>query len=150
MTQATDILGAGRPSHVRMVGVVAAAHFVSHYYTILLAPLLADLIATELAAPGTHAGHPFSPRRPTQEVDLETLLTTASRSLVATLEQPGGHLPFGREAELERFLAAALPALLGLDGQRRTRFEATARRLLRQAPPAESVPLLFYLAGRIR
>src|SRR5262249_53904050 len=27
-------------SHVRMVAVVAAAHFVSHYYTILLAPLL--------------------------------------------------------------------------------------------------------------
>src|SRR5262245_57974960 len=40
MTQAADILGASRPSYFRLVGVVSAAHFVSHYYIILLAPLL--------------------------------------------------------------------------------------------------------------
>jgi MFS transporter, FSR family, fosmidomycin resistance protein len=40
MSQAADILGATRPSYVRLVGVVSAAHFVSHYYIILLAPLL--------------------------------------------------------------------------------------------------------------
>jgi MFS transporter, FSR family, fosmidomycin resistance protein len=40
MSQAADILGASRPSYVRLVGVVSAAHFVSHYYIILLAPLL--------------------------------------------------------------------------------------------------------------
>jgi FSR family fosmidomycin resistance protein-like MFS transporter len=40
MSQATEILGASRPSHLRVVGGVSAAHFVSHYYIILLAPLL--------------------------------------------------------------------------------------------------------------
>ena len=40
MSQAADILGASRSSYVRVVGAVSAAHFVSHYYIILLAPLL--------------------------------------------------------------------------------------------------------------
>jgi FSR family fosmidomycin resistance protein-like MFS transporter len=38
MSQA--ILGESRVSHWRMVGVISAAHFVSHYYIIILAPLL--------------------------------------------------------------------------------------------------------------
>lgn len=40
MSQATQILGARRPAHVRVVTAVSAAHFVSHYYIIVLAPLL--------------------------------------------------------------------------------------------------------------
>src|SRR5262245_14462863 len=40
MSQAAHILGTSRPHYVRVVGVVSAAHFVSHYYIILLAPLL--------------------------------------------------------------------------------------------------------------
>ena len=40
MTQATEILSANRASETRIVGVVSAAHFVSHYYILLLAPLL--------------------------------------------------------------------------------------------------------------
>ncbi len=40
MTQATEILGASPVSHTRLVGVISAAHFVSHYYILLLAPLL--------------------------------------------------------------------------------------------------------------
>src|SRR6202158_1305028 len=40
MSQATEILGASRASHIRVVGVISAAHFVSHYYILLLAPLL--------------------------------------------------------------------------------------------------------------
>ena len=39
MTQATEILGAARAPHLRFVGVISAAHFVSHYYILLLAPL---------------------------------------------------------------------------------------------------------------
>jgi MFS family permease len=39
-TEATNVLGASRPSHLRIVGAVSAAHFVSHYYILLLAPLL--------------------------------------------------------------------------------------------------------------
>jgi MFS transporter, FSR family, fosmidomycin resistance protein len=40
MTQATEILGLSRASHARIVGVISAAHFVSHYYILILAPLL--------------------------------------------------------------------------------------------------------------
>ncbi|HEX5212896.1 MAG TPA: MFS transporter [Pseudolabrys sp.] len=40
MSQATEILGATRAPHARVVGVVSAAHFVSHYYIIIMAPLL--------------------------------------------------------------------------------------------------------------
>jgi MFS transporter, FSR family, fosmidomycin resistance protein len=40
MSQAIELLGASRASHTRIVGVVCAAHFVSHYYILLLAPLL--------------------------------------------------------------------------------------------------------------
>ncbi|HET9176552.1 MAG TPA: MFS transporter [Pseudolabrys sp.] len=40
MTQAADTFGITRPSYVRVIGAVSAAHFVSHYYIILLAPLL--------------------------------------------------------------------------------------------------------------
>jgi len=40
MTQATDLLGARPVSHGRVLGAVSAAHFVSHYYILLLAPLL--------------------------------------------------------------------------------------------------------------
>ncbi len=40
MSQATEILGASRASHLRIVSVISAAHFVSHYYILLLAPLL--------------------------------------------------------------------------------------------------------------
>jgi MFS transporter, FSR family, fosmidomycin resistance protein len=59
MTQATDILGASRPSHVRMVGVVAAAHFVSHYYTILLAPLL-PFVRADYGVTYTQIGFAFA------------------------------------------------------------------------------------------
>ncbi len=40
MTQATELLDASRASHFRIVGVISTAHFVSHYYIIILAPLL--------------------------------------------------------------------------------------------------------------
>ena len=40
MTQATEILRASRAPHQRLFGAICAAHFVSHYYILLLAPLL--------------------------------------------------------------------------------------------------------------
>ena len=40
MSQATELLGASRAPSSRIVGAVSAAHFVSHYYILLLAPLL--------------------------------------------------------------------------------------------------------------
>src|SRR5450759_4468432 len=40
MTQATEILRESRAPQLRLVGAICAAHFVSHYYILLLAPLL--------------------------------------------------------------------------------------------------------------
>ena len=40
MTQASELLRASRAPQFRIVGAVSAAHFVSHYYILLLAPLL--------------------------------------------------------------------------------------------------------------
>ena len=40
MSQATDVLGSARAPYIRVVGAVSAAHFVSHYYQLVLAPLL--------------------------------------------------------------------------------------------------------------
>ena len=40
MTQAIDAAAPVRPSHWRIVGAVSAAHFVSHFYILLLAPLI--------------------------------------------------------------------------------------------------------------
>ena len=39
MSEATERLPASRSGHARIVGVVSAAHFVSHYYILLLPPL---------------------------------------------------------------------------------------------------------------
>jgi MFS transporter, FSR family, fosmidomycin resistance protein len=41
MSQATEVLSASRVSDVRTIGVVSAAHFVSHYYILVLPPLFA-------------------------------------------------------------------------------------------------------------
>ena len=40
MSQATGVLGSARAPYLRVVGAVSAAHFVSHYYQLILAPLL--------------------------------------------------------------------------------------------------------------
>ena len=40
MSQATELLTARHAPHMRIVGVISAAHFMSHYYILLLAPLL--------------------------------------------------------------------------------------------------------------
>jgi MFS family permease len=40
MVDAADTVAGSRPSHVRIVTLVSAAHFVSHYYILILAPLL--------------------------------------------------------------------------------------------------------------
>jgi FSR family fosmidomycin resistance protein-like MFS transporter len=59
MSQAADTVGIARPSYVRVVGAVSAAHFVSHYYIILLAPLL-PFIRDEYGVSYTEIGLAFA------------------------------------------------------------------------------------------
>ena len=59
MSRTAEILGASRSSYVRVVGAVSAAHFVSHYYIILLAPLL-PFVRAEYAVSYTEIGLAFA------------------------------------------------------------------------------------------
>ncbi len=59
MSQAADILGQSRATYLRVVGAVCAAHFVSHYYIILLAPLL-PFVRAEYAVSYTEIGLAFA------------------------------------------------------------------------------------------
>jgi MFS family permease len=59
MSQATEILGASRAPHVRIVGAVSTAHFVSHYYILVLAPLL-PFVRMEYGVSYTEIGFAFA------------------------------------------------------------------------------------------
>jgi FSR family fosmidomycin resistance protein-like MFS transporter len=59
MTQATELLAVSRAPHVRIVGAVSAAHFVSHYYILLLAPLL-PFVRAEYGVSYTEIGFAFA------------------------------------------------------------------------------------------
>jgi MFS transporter, FSR family, fosmidomycin resistance protein len=58
MTQATEISRESRAPHTRIVGAVSAAHFVSHYYILLLAPLL-PFVRAEYGVSYTEIGFAF-------------------------------------------------------------------------------------------
>jgi len=59
MSQATEILAVSRAPHTRIVGVVSAAHFASHYYIILLAPLL-PFVRADYGVSYTEIGFAFA------------------------------------------------------------------------------------------
>ena len=59
MSQATETLGLKPASHIRIVGAVSAAHFVSHYYILLLAPLL-PFVRAEYGVSYTEIGFTFA------------------------------------------------------------------------------------------
>jgi FSR family fosmidomycin resistance protein-like MFS transporter len=59
MTQATEILRESRAPHTRIVGAVSAAHFVSHYYILLLAPLL-PFVRADYGVSYTEIGFAFA------------------------------------------------------------------------------------------
>jgi MFS family permease len=59
MSQATELLATRRAPHMRIVGAVSAAHFVSHYYILLLAPLL-PFVRAEYGVSYTEIGFAFA------------------------------------------------------------------------------------------
>ena len=59
MSQASGLLAAGRAPHTRVVGTVSAAHFVSHYYILVLAPLL-PFVRAEYGVSYTEIGFAFA------------------------------------------------------------------------------------------
>jgi len=75
MSEATELLAASRPSYTRIVGVVSAAHFVSHYYILLLPPLF-PFVRAEYGVSYTEIG----------------LALTAFNVVSAALQTPAGFL----------------------------------------------------------
>jgi FSR family fosmidomycin resistance protein-like MFS transporter len=75
MSQAAEILGATRAPHLRIVGVISAAHFVSHYYILILAPLF-PFVRAEYGVSYTELG----------------LALTAFNIVTAALQTPAGFL----------------------------------------------------------
>jgi len=59
MSEATEILRVPRAPHIRVVGAVSAAHFVSHYYIIILAPLL-PFVRADYGVTYTEIGFAFA------------------------------------------------------------------------------------------
>jgi FSR family fosmidomycin resistance protein-like MFS transporter len=59
MSQATEWLAVSRAPRVRIVGAVSAAHFVSHYYILLLAPLL-PFVRADYSVSYTEIGFAFA------------------------------------------------------------------------------------------
>ncbi len=59
MTQATELLAVRSAPHTRIIGAVSAAHFVSHYYILLLAPLL-PFVRADYGVSYTEIGFAFA------------------------------------------------------------------------------------------
>jgi MFS family permease len=75
MTQAIETIDTRRPAYLRVVGAVSAAHFVSHYYILVLAPLL-PFVRAEYGVSYTEIG----------------LALTAFNTVSAALQTPAGFL----------------------------------------------------------
>jgi MFS transporter, FSR family, fosmidomycin resistance protein len=73
MSQISEMLRARSAPHVRVVGAVSAAHFMSHYYMLLLAPLL-PFVRAEYGVSYTEIGFAF----------------TAFNGVTAALQTPAG------------------------------------------------------------
>ena len=113
MSQAAHILGVSGPRYARVVGVVSAAHFVSHYYIILLAPLL-PFVRAEYGVSYTEIGLAFA----------------AFNIVSAALQTPTGFLVdrFGARKMLVTGLLIALLAHLLLPGGSEELVPATEQR----------------------
>ncbi|HET7847796.1 MAG TPA: MFS transporter [Pseudolabrys sp.] len=75
MTQASGTVGVSRAGDARVIGVISAAHFVAHYYTLLLAPLFV-FVRADYGVSYTELG----------------LALTAFNIVSATLQTPAGFL----------------------------------------------------------
>ena len=119
---------------------------------ILLAPLIAKLIAEEINHPGTHANHPFAINkgRFSHQIkgNIGNWIDDVSTSLIETITEPGGSLPYNREVELRNFFKVALGTFISDDKLGQYQLTSKVKRLLRKAPMTEVAPLIFELIAR--
>lgn len=113
---------------------------------IVLAPMLAELIADEVARPGTTAAHPFAPTRVMDAPPLDGPMLARAADGIVTAILAGTTLAPGRVADLTAFVGAALERACDPDGPP----DRSVARLLGRAPMEEVLPLVFDLLARRR
>lgn len=116
---------------------------------ILLAPLIAEAICRELMGK-VDKNFPYSPLRKFHselQTDPKTWLEKASRALMESILEPGGHLPYNREDELQNYLRVTLGDIVAGRSQE-TLLNTKVARLLSRVPLIEVVPLLWELIHR--
>jgi hypothetical protein len=108
---------------------------------VVLAPLVADLVAAEVAEPGSTTAHPFAATRELAPAPLDAAtIERAAEGLAASVLEHGTVAP-GRASDLQAFFAHALSRELENPNR-------TVARLLQRAPMEETLPLLFDLLSR--
>lgn len=114
----------------------------------VLAPLIAELIAGDLADSPEVTKHPFAATRTVVAPQLDGAAILRAAEGIADTLLGGAPLSAGRNADLVAFLQSALMAEVdradGVDGDR------AVARLLERAPMEEALPLVFELLVRRR
>lgn len=111
----------------------------------VMAPVVADLIAEELAEPGATSKHPFAAARTLEAPPLDSAAIRRAAEGIADTLLGGATISPGRTADLVAFLQGALSGAVEDAASDRA-----VARLLDRAPLEEALPLLFDLLARRR
>jgi glycine/D-amino acid oxidase-like deaminating enzyme len=116
---------------------------------VLMAPLIARILASEIVGDSIDEANPFSPRGRRIQGDAlssSTLFKSGAEGIVSFLPSPHGSLPYKRTEELSGFLHTLLAMALK-DGDELESLRQEARRLLQSQPMNESFAQLFFMLG---
>lgn len=116
---------------------------------VLMAPLVARILASEIVGDSIDENNPFSPRDRRIKGDAlssSALFRNGAEGIVSFLPSPHGSLPYKRTEELSGFLHTLLAMALK-DGDELDSLRQEARRLLQSQPMNESFAQLFFMLG---
>jgi len=119
---------------------------------ILLAPRIADIVASEMLGQSGGLENPFGPQTRSQlrrEMSQKSGLRRGVKDLISFIQEPHGLLPYERGRELENFIHNLLEAAAGADARAVARL-AEVRSYLNSNTRAEAVPALFYMLAADR
>ena len=119
---------------------------------VLLAPLLADIVASEILGGDDPTPNPLSPvgraaRLRAQPPDIRSLVGRGAWDMVTTLLEPDGSLPYGRSGDVATLLALLLERTI-VDAGRAPVPSPDLRRALDSLHRGELLPEVFHLLLR--